>query len=516
MKKILFTGIVLCFGVGNTLLAQSFLDNALLFSRTKLGGSARIQALGGAQTSLGGDFSSALSNPAGLGMYNRSEISISPALNFLNADASYLGQHTDDTRTVMTFPGLGFVFHHESGREEGFLGGSFAITMSRINDLNNVFRYRGTNSQSSIIDYFKDDAYWYSPNEMLEGGNDFYNLTALAYNNYLIEDDEFNGQIVYWSVLDPLVDSVSGVPIETRTVRQEESVRRKGNQNQWSIAYGANISDRLFLGATLGITSIKYKLNQTYMESDFSFSEDPTYNPIDNFALEEDLTIKGTGVNFALGIIGRPADFLQIGATLVTPTVYGISDNYSARVRSSWNNYDYPGTGPLNDLQEEFDALISEYSFTTPLKFSAGATFISKLGFITGDIEVINYAKTRYGSNDLDGDFDVDNDNIKATYTSVVNFRLGAEYRHDIFRVRAGYGLMADPYIDTEGMNRSVNTISGGFGVKTKDFFADIAIINNQTEARRSPYVAPGRPIPDAMLKFNYLTALLTIGITFE
>ena len=53
--------------------AQSYAESALLFSRTNPGGSARIQALGGTQVSLGGDYSSAFSNPAGLGMYNKSE-----------------------------------------------------------------------------------------------------------------------------------------------------------------------------------------------------------------------------------------------------------------------------------------------------------------------------------------------------------------------------------------------------------------------------------------------------------
>jgi hypothetical protein len=66
-----------------------FVEQALLFSRQSAGGSARIQALGGAQVALGGDFSSAQSNPAALGMYNRNEVTISPALTFQSADATY-------------------------------------------------------------------------------------------------------------------------------------------------------------------------------------------------------------------------------------------------------------------------------------------------------------------------------------------------------------------------------------------------------------------------------------------
>ena len=54
--------ILLHFGFGA--LAQGYVESALLFSRTRPGGSARIQGAGGAQIALGGDYSSALSNPA--------------------------------------------------------------------------------------------------------------------------------------------------------------------------------------------------------------------------------------------------------------------------------------------------------------------------------------------------------------------------------------------------------------------------------------------------------------------
>ena len=60
--------------------AQDYTESALMFARTKPAGSARILGLGGSQTALGGDYSSALSNPAGLGMFNRSEFTFSLGL----------------------------------------------------------------------------------------------------------------------------------------------------------------------------------------------------------------------------------------------------------------------------------------------------------------------------------------------------------------------------------------------------------------------------------------------------
>src|SRR5688500_9062657 len=103
MKRLIFLVTLMAFGFAGY--TQDFIDNALLFSRTKPGGSARIQALGGAQVATGGDYSSAFSNPAGLGMFNRSEFTFSPGLSFHNTSSDYLGVNTDDSKTVFNIPG---------------------------------------------------------------------------------------------------------------------------------------------------------------------------------------------------------------------------------------------------------------------------------------------------------------------------------------------------------------------------------------------------------------------------
>src|SRR4026208_296745 len=79
--------------------AQSYAESALIFGRIRPGGSARIQALGGTQVSLGGDYSSAYSNPAGLGMYNRSEVTLTPAYNIAQVSSDYLGNTTGTSQS---------------------------------------------------------------------------------------------------------------------------------------------------------------------------------------------------------------------------------------------------------------------------------------------------------------------------------------------------------------------------------------------------------------------------------
>lgn len=501
MKKLIFIVLTMC-GCGS-LNAQSYFDNALLFSRTTVGGSARIQALGGSQISLGGDYSSALSNPAGLGMYNRSEFTISPGYFAQNMDASYLGKQTNELGTSLNVPGLSYVFRHKANLDKGFLGGSLGISFSRTNNLRSSFSYNGVNSNSSLADYLLDDSYNYDLQDLSQGEFGT-SVTQLAFSNYLIDTTSVNNNLYYFSPVDVHRDG-NGNPIETRSERQQETIDGKGAQNQWSISYGANFNDKFFVGAGLGIATVRYKLDVAYQESNFEYSE--SASEIGRFNIHEKYEIRGTGINFTAGLIYRPINFIQVGASLVTPTLYQITDTYDATVTADWLNF-------LGQTGKKFDSpVVSEYSLKTPMRFSSGITFISKFGFISGDIEMVNYAKSKYKPIS-DIDFTNTNTDITKEYTSVMNYRLGAEYRYKTLRVRAGYRFMPDPY-RTSIINRSVTSFSGGLGVKMQTFFIDFAATRSTTRDRRVPYTAPDKTLPVALLDVKSMNYILTLGFTF-
>ena len=67
--------------------AQNEID-AFRYSSQNMFGTARSTAFSGALGSLGGDFSCISNNPAGLGMYQFTEITFSPSFN-LNSTSSY-------------------------------------------------------------------------------------------------------------------------------------------------------------------------------------------------------------------------------------------------------------------------------------------------------------------------------------------------------------------------------------------------------------------------------------------
>jgi hypothetical protein len=508
MKKIIFTATVLCLTL--TGYSQDFVSNALLFSRTQTTGSARIQGMGGPKASLGGDYTSSLINPAGLGMYNRNEVTLTPALNLISSTSGYYGVSSPkESRSTFGVPGFSLVLNAPSNKESGYLGGSFAISMTRTNDFHQDFRYRARNDQNSIIDYFIDDAGDIDPSELLyddiDGpGSYFYSLTALAYNNYLTEEiyDDNDNVVGYGTVLD------------FSSVRQEEISERKGSQTQWNISYGANFNDKFFAGINIGIASIRYKLSQVFREDDFNYNPDAPA-ALSDYSIIETYDIRGSGVNLGLGFIYRPIDFIQLGVSYLTPTYFGITDKYHARIESNWNNFEYYENEFLNGVYQEFpEEQISEYNITTPSKLNASVALIQKFGLFSANIEYVNYRKARYSS-DIAGEFQGDNDAIKSDYVKTLNYNGGFEFRHDFMRYRIGAGYMSDPY-ENDDIDRSITTFAAGLGVKLKQFFVDFAVNHSMTKGNRIPYFTfVGNADPLASMKFQSTRYLMTVGFTF-
>ena len=487
--------------ITNLSMAQSYVAEALLFSQTIPGGSARIQGIGGAQIALGGDYSSALSNPAGLGMYNRSEFTFTPAVTGYKTNANYLGNADKDGKTIFNIPGISAVFHGAKDKN-GFLGGSFGISMSRINDFQGATTLHGTNENTSIIDSYIEQATGSTTAQFDANGSQYNSTTGLAYFNYLIGSQ---------SILNPpgsnteYFTDVKGIP------EQRMTAETKGRANQWNISYGGNYKDILFFGGGIGITSLKYSSQNIFEES---FSNDPNFR---NLSVSENLQIKGSGYNATIGFIVRPKKFLQVGASFTTPTIYNITDTYNASMSATWKNFDYYGDGTkkINNESANTDDVISNYNLTTPFKFSGGIAFISKFGFITGDIELVNLSQTTYSSTDQNYNFSQENSDIKSRYKATTNYRIGAEYRNKIYRLRGGYGVQGNSYQDLN-LDSRITNISAGAGIRTSTFYVDLAFINrSQKKYYYQPYSLADGSGPVADIKKNTFTGMITVGFIF-
>ncbi|RDV13826.1 hypothetical protein DXT99_17500 [Pontibacter diazotrophicus] len=520
MKKIVLASLALALGWSGTAFAQTEVD-ALRYTQLGVTGSARIQGLGGAQTALGADISSLSSNPAGLGMFRRSEFSFTPALQFNTTDTNINGARQSDERNLLTIPQAGIVLSNRKGDEDlsDWRGLNFGIGLTRLNNFNQRISYNNTASPpNTIVDYFADQA----NNRTLMGGETLeqsldaefgreVTIEGLAFSTYLIdilEDDM--GQ--YAAPLYSLGD-----------IAQSETIERRGSQNQIDIGVGTSYRDRIYVGASVGIITTNLTQESTFLESGYyiaSFDEDGEPAVDGNYSLElfDQFTTRGAGVNLKVGVIARPIDALRIGVSVQTPTAYTLTDTYR---RSLYTTSVNPNTG----ASENYDA--SElpgdfsYSLTTPFRASGGVgVFLGKYGFISGDIEYVNYAGTRFSADESFGNgsgnfYSNLNNSISNMYQSAMSYRIGAEGRYEAFRVRAGYAHTGDPYASSD-LNGAVNSVSVGAGVRLLNYYADLAYVRSTSDTRYSPYQfssGGGEPVVDISNTQN--SVLLTVGYNF-
>ena len=117
MNKLFSASLALLLGWSGTALAQNG-EDALRYTRLGLQGSARIQGIGGAQTALGADISTMSVNPAGLGMFRRSEANLSLGFTNNSANSLFMGRNTPDERSTVNIPQAGVVFSNRKDDSE--------------------------------------------------------------------------------------------------------------------------------------------------------------------------------------------------------------------------------------------------------------------------------------------------------------------------------------------------------------------------------------------------------------
>jgi hypothetical protein len=501
-----------------------YANDALLYMRQNPAGTARTLGLAGANVSLGADFGNLTSNPAGLGFYTKSEVSLTPGVGFGTTNAV---QASNAAAVGSNFPSLsqtansfhiasaGLVFANrrpDSDNTSDWRGGAFALGFTRLADFNQGLRYQNTTDDDHS--FFQRLREPYNNGEYTSAGYQS-NLNDIFYNQYKpgtytnIDGLAFGtGLTDQIKVANPAVkgDSIYriGTPIRNGAINQTETIQTTGSLSQFDLGYGGNYRDRLYIGGGIGIVSLNRTRNSTFSESS-SGDQD--------FVSTDYLKTTGTGINGRLGFIYRAADAFRFGGSIQTPTYIRLTEEYSTTLTAN-PKYGVQGstTPSLSTAPGTF-----EYSITTPFRANGGATAVlGKAGFITADVEYVGYAQAKFNTTDGTSDQGLDdgNANIANNYRSVVNFRVGAEARLDVFRLRAGYAYYASPYVNND-INRSQNYFSLGAGMRTKSFFVDVAGLyltgKDQYQPYSLAYVAP----PTVTQTNNRFTASLTGGLLF-
>jgi len=487
--------------------AQYF-EDAYRFSNTNygLGGTARMQAIGGAQVALGGDISSAVSNPAGLGFFNQSVFVFTPSLDFVNANtefgiqraSGFEGQGAEETfKNNFNFANIGAVINFGKGKftDDKFKGGSLAISLSRNSTYHLNRTYEGENGYNSIVDNILQEAGDQTLNQLSE-------LGFAAYRQFLITPID-GGYGAF----------VGGFPI------QREVIKERGSHYQFNLAWGGNYDDRLYFGGGMGVQVLNYKQERSYEE--FDFLQDGTdLDSLNAIFIDDEVDVRGAGVNFNVGVIYRPVSFLTIGASYTSPSFLTLDEESFLDLDADWDAgstfiEEVDGELTTFDLAtiDPYQSILFEnrYRLRTPSRIGVGAAlFIGKSGFLTGDLEFVDYSNANLNSDDLSTT--LDNDLIDDVYESVMNVRIGGEYRFDNFRLRAGYAFFPDPVKNSSIEDRT--NITFGFGYRTFDYFLDFAVVSSMFERQAVPYFI-GSDQPVATSDVRNTTVSVTFGLNF-
>jgi len=499
LRTITFAALCL---LANLAVAQNETD-VLRYSQTFMKGSARFTAMGGAFGALGGDMSSFMINPAGVGIYRSSEFTFSTGVFNSNQKIDYDGYRTFDGHTSLNVGNAGIVMNFlKSNGESELKNFNFGISYNRVNDFNSNISLVGSDGTSSMMDVFKEGAAGLKKGDSnnpaagtIEGNYRDLSISdwkhKLAWMNFLLDVDpaDVNNPNAdrYFASLDP-----------NDKVRPFQYAEVRGFKDVVNLAFGTNVMDVVYLGTSLNITNVNYHSIYTYGES----AAVGNVSGFDEFNFEQTLNSYGTGVSLSVGAILKPIQELRIGISYESPTWLKLDEDYSLWMNSFFKQSNH-------ERSSESGIALTSYRINTPQRVTGSiATVLGGFFILSADIDWLNYDGMLMNSKSTSGYYNVIkakkhdseiNGYIKNDFRNTINVRIGAEMKVDKFAVRAGFQSYKNPYMDGivtdhptlfyslaetsggwsnrggKGLNEATNVYSAGFGYRSSNFFIDFA-----------------------------------------
>ncbi|ALD22051.1 OmpP1/FadL family transporter [Hymenobacter sp. DG25A] len=513
MKTLPFWLGLACLGLALPSVAQTDAD-ALRYSWQQFGGTARTQAIGGATTAVGADLGVLSTNPAGLCLYRQSEFSFTPGLGFSNTTTSGVGSPLENNRSSLHIGSVGVVFTNrlaDNDNSSDWRGSSFAIGATRINDFNSRFHYKGNVAdRQTFFEYLRESPATQDDldAEYGQNGENITTLDGLGYGAYLTNVNQDEQGRDYVSTIN-----------RSEPVLIDETVSTTGSQTQYDFGYGASYRDKVYLGASLGVVRTRYNLLREYSEA-----EDDANTAFTSLLLRDEVNTTGTGLNVRAGVIYRASDQLRIGASVQTPTFSSLTETYKTSLSTNFSGLQVTNSNgtvsTINDAMAVTRPGESNYTLTSPFRANVGgALVVGKNGFVSADVEYVNYGQARlHADNEKktadESYFDEQNQAVADKYKSAVNVRLGGELRADIFRFRLGYALYGDPFKSNEA-DRTRAYYTGGVGLRQKNTFIDLSGVYTTGSSTYSPFNLANGQQPRLTIDEHRFTTSFTVGKLF-
>lgn len=426
-------------------------NDALRYGRYYYTGTARYASMGGAFGAIGADISTAAHNPAGLGLFRKNQITLTPGVSVNSTKSVFAGETRTDSRSTFNLANLGFLFSSKLGKgrntpSTGWQYLNVGLSYTKTSDLNKQSLARGINTESSLLDVFVANT---------NSGNISPFYESLAIQSQLLVTDTTTGEYYAFNSPWPKAGKI-----------QRHEIEGKGSMGDVSFALAANYANTLYIGASFNINVLDYRQTSFYSEEDAGDSI-PEFK---NFTMKEYFRTRGSGISGKFGLIYRPADFVRLGVSIHTPTLFTLTDNFTTDITA---NFDGGATGQgLSELGSY------KYKYTNPFRVQVSTAFIlGKYALIGLEYEFVNYKGPKFVEASGSANYFQDvNDRIKNNYRGGHIVKAGAELKLDPFALRAGVNYATNPY-HNQVNSSSVWGVSGGAGFRSVStgFFVDLA-----------------------------------------
>ncbi len=442
--------------------AQETYENAKLVGED-LNGTARYVGMGGAMEALGADISTIGTNPAGLGLFRHSNLSVSGGLLMQSNGKEF----TNGNKTNASFDQIGGVYSTRTGAKSflnfGFnyhKGKNFDYIMNAANSLNGSSQ----NKQSFIKGLVGSEGNggFYVDRDPKTNANVGYSDLNKKSNAYTFSQIDY----LYWNTLIPTNNPTKPYDYDGGN---DYTFNRAHNGyiGNYDFSISGNLNDRVYLGVTFGIKDVHYNAYSEYSENLVSGAR---------ASVADNRSITGSGFDVTAGVIVRPIESspFRIGAYVKTPTWYDLTTSNTTSL------IDYRNYGAANNSKYVNNSY--DFKIWTPWKFgfSLGHTIGSSLALgATYEYEDYSRINTRindggyidywtgsyYDSSIADTQM---NNHTREVLKAVSTLKLGIEYKPTTnLALRAGYNYVSPMYFSDGQKDPGLSSLGTSYASAT-------------------------------------------------
>lgn len=472
-------------------------------SQNTLQGTARFVGTGGVLGSVGGDISNLSTNPAGLGMFSRSEFEFTPTFSLNQTNSTYIandgrGQFEtdfDQRRYKFTINSLGVVIANRKSDKDVMRSSNVTIGLNRTADFNRSVSFgMGNNRLFPYTSYLAD---WSTilEKQRRRDNTEYPNTSVVTFleSDFASISNLYNramaaraAQALYFSSSnDYYVDHIN---LDSVNVSQFGQQKTTGGITELSFAWATSLSDKYYIGVSLGIPIINYQNEFIYEEVNRGRAvANPVsaYGNYGSFEISEIDKYSGAGVNLKLGALVKLTKNLRASGYIHTPTFTQLTQEYAITARTYFANH----TGGFSEpwRTEEFD-----FNYITPFKAGLGMSYmLGKSGFIAAEYEFNNLKSLMI---DLENEAQYStriNDALWGQNNNTHTLKIGSEFALESIRFRAGFNYRTTPYSKDfiyENFNASALTYTFGLGYRGKQVSLDLAYMRTNFKDYRPFY----------------------------